>query len=306
MRTNRARCVLIILFVVLVAGVAGLAVYLYYGRTPAVRQAADLLPGFDEARLEPFLKVGFGRLSNLEDWTIHHFNGKAHAEIKEDEIGEWLIEIRSRGDATLFLKEARVAMGNRPHVSWEWKVGQFPSGKQNKEFAVKTESDFGARLYVVFSGLTPFTSETIQYIWDNHFPEGTYRSIPLFSHLKMMVIRRTDAPERQWRREIRDVYGDYEMLFGKPPTKPIRAIGMMVDSDNTGTEAQAQFRNIWIHIPSALATQAAADAAKRGRFDSVLGERSFLKKVQEMAGSLRAAGRRAFSRLGFQAAGGVK
>jgi len=193
------------------------------------------------------LKVGFQSLEDLSQWTIHEFNGRPKFEIQLAEDGEFLLDLKSEKDATLFLKEVNLDISRRPKLSWEWSVKQFPSGKLNEKFAVKKESDFAARVYVVFKGTTNFTSDTIQYIWDDHFAPGTNRSIPFFKHLKMMIVRKTEGPSDKWFQETRDIYADYEMLFGKPPKKLLRAVGFMSDSDNTGTSAHAQFKNLTIH-----------------------------------------------------------
>jgi hypothetical protein len=198
----------------------------------------------------PYLKVGFETADDLKFWTRHSFHGEAKALIQADLSGEMVLTIESNNDAELFLKEANVPIERAPKLSWEWKVSQFPSGKKHLEFGAKEESDFAARVYVVFKGMTNFTSPTIQYIWDDHFSEGTNREIPFFKHLKLMVVRRTSHDEaKEWHKETRDIIKDYELLFGEPPTKAIHAIGMMSDSDNTKTRSEAQYRNLRLEFP---------------------------------------------------------
>ena len=50
----------------------------------------------------------------------------------------------------------------------------------------------------------------------------------------------------EWVLEKRDVVSDYEMLFGKAPSKDVVGVGLMVDSDNTETEAEAYYRRITV------------------------------------------------------------
>jgi len=194
----------------------------------------------------PLYHVGFDTLEDLDDWIVHHFRKGANIQLKLNEEGEVVADIQSRGDATLFLKEARLEITDRPKLQWEWRVDQFPSGKKNKTFGDKSESDYGARVYVVFEGLTHATSETIQYIWDDYFPVGTRAHILFFPHIKMLVIR--SGVVDGWVSEKRDVYADYEMLFGKTPKKRIRAIGMMSDSDHTDTFTHAQYKNLSVDV----------------------------------------------------------
>jgi hypothetical protein len=61
--------------------------------------------------------------------------------------------------------------------------------------------------------------------------------------VKLFVIRSGPGPEVSggWNREERNLYQDYVKLFGKAPKRPLGAIGLMSDSDNTGTVSAADF-----------------------------------------------------------------
>ncbi|MBI4430142.1 MAG: DUF3047 domain-containing protein [Candidatus Omnitrophica bacterium] len=206
---------------------------------------------FDYAELELLQDIGFRDASDLGLWKVHRFEGQSRAEmIREDEM--LVLDVESSGTSSLLLKEANVSMLNRPHLTWEWKVLAFPAEKENKEFGVKRDSDYGARVYAIFKGLTPFTSETIQYIWDDHFPAGTHRASPAAGHIKLLVVRSGLPQGDGWAKETRDIFKDYEMLFGRKPSSSLHAVGIMSDSDNTDSSSHAQFRNVQILVPRGM------------------------------------------------------
>jgi len=72
-------------------------------------------------------------------------------------------------------------------------------------------------------------------------------------------VRSGTAQIGKWVRETRDITADYQKLFGKSPTSPLQAVGVMADSDNTHSSARVQYRNIEI----ILGTQLSAEAYER-------------------------------------------
>lgn len=246
--------------------------------------AKDKALEFGEGNLKAVQKIGFEGTGDLANWKSHSFEGESKAEIKSEE-GAMLLDIQSEGTSSLLLKEANVAVESRPHLRWEWRVKTFPTGKFNQEFGVERDSDYGARMYVIFKGLTPFTSDVIQYIWDDHFKVGTYRTSPFVNHIKLLVVESGPASE-SWVKETRDIVKDYEMLFGKKPRASVHAVGIMSDSDNTKTASHAQFRNIEILIPQGMTPEAVNHNPVHSAVFS-FGERFlFLKEANEASVSI--------------------
>ena len=125
-------------------------------------------------------------------------------------------------------------MEERPRLSWEWKVIEFPTNKKNEVLGDKMDNDYAARVYVMFKGSTILTSEVIQYIWDDHFEEGEWRDSPYSSRVKLLVVEKGISDNDDgWVAEERDLYEDYRFLFGKAPSKPLSAVGVGSDSDDT-------------------------------------------------------------------------
>ncbi|MBI4394615.1 MAG: DUF3047 domain-containing protein [Candidatus Omnitrophica bacterium] len=182
----------------------------------------------------------------FKEWREHRMSGKTSYRIERDEHGEPFLHASSRDASSITFRPVDIKSSEQPFLSWEWKAIQFPTNKRNQVLAAKSDNDYAARVYVAFKGLTPFTSDTIQYAWDDHFPEGAHAASPYSSRIKILVIQHgpTDPGSNGWVFEKRDIVADYEMLYGKRPPSSLIAIGFMSDSDNTGTSSEAYFRRL--------------------------------------------------------------
>ena len=168
------------------------------------------------------------------------------------EGGEHYLRATSHGGSSAIFKELNISPSEHPVLSWEWKAVKFPSHKKNKILADKPDNDYAARVYVVFGKHNPFTSDMIQYIWDDYFPEGAHTQSPYSERVKILVVKKGHSdPEGRWTPEKRDLVKDYEMLFSKPLQNNVRAVAIMSDSDNTRTESEAYFKRLSIQISRA-------------------------------------------------------
>ncbi|MBI4358462.1 MAG: DUF3047 domain-containing protein [Candidatus Omnitrophica bacterium] len=224
----------------------------------------------DQVSMLPLLDLKFEKQSLFKDWQEHVFHEKTLYQI-ETSNGEDALHALSQGTSSLLFKEVHIKLSDRPFLTWEWNAIRFPKNKQNKILAAKSDNDYAARVYVAFKGggsflkeqasflkgriplmkeRAPFLADVIQYVWDDHFPEGTYQSSPYSRKTKIFVVRSGKINGSQgWVREKRDLVKDYEVLFRKAPRGDVIAVGIMSDSDNTGTEAEAFYKNLTIEKP---------------------------------------------------------
>lgn len=189
-------------------------------------------------------------LDGLDQWKEHRFSGESSYILNRDDSGDIVLEASSRDASSAIYKSVDIPNGGEGALlSWQWKAVKFPSGKENKDFAAKKENDFVLRIYAIFKSVNPLMSETIQYVWDDHFPEGTHASSPSSDRVHVFVIESGPNPDGRWVEEVRNPVEDYEKLFGKKPVRPFAGIGIMSDSDNTQSESQGDVKNIKILIP---------------------------------------------------------
>ena len=223
-------------------------VYLVAKIRMAYHPAGFLPPTEGIVLLEPLLRFDFKDPSDLQKWHEHSFTGKTQYEIIENG-GEKFLKGASHGTSSVLFIEAPADIRKRPFLTWEWRVGKFPTGKKNRVFGAKRDNDYGARIYVVFKGKLPFQNNVIQYIWDDHFPVHEHRDSPFLRNVKMLVVRHGPPPSgEKWVSEKRDLVRDYQMLFKKRP-RDLMVLGIATDSDDTGTGSEAAFKTLAVEIP---------------------------------------------------------
>ncbi|OGW82050.1 MAG: hypothetical protein A3G33_04700 [Omnitrophica bacterium RIFCSPLOWO2_12_FULL_44_17] len=214
-------------------------------------------------------RIDFNQPDELKNWKEYKSSGSTTYEIKPNPEGEMVLYAESHGKSSALCKEMRVSVQSNPQLIWEWRALKFPTNKENKTFGASKDSDYAGRVYVMFDGLNPLFSEIIQYIWDDHFPEGTQTSSPYTKRVKLLVVR--SGPSSEWKTEKRDIVSDYKMLYGKTPKSNIRGIAVMTDSDDTGTDSALEVRYIGIEKSMEYLTKEAETEEKRKhKFDFLM------------------------------------
>ena len=127
-----------------------------------------------------------------------------------------------------------------PFLSWQWRAIELPEGGDER---YKKTGDSGAGIYVIFPGR--FRPENIKYVWSASVPEGTTTDSPYNSKTKIVVLRNQSTSLGIWVSEKVNVYKDYKRLFSQEP-QTVQAIGIMSDSNDTKSRAEAYYRKICI------------------------------------------------------------
>jgi hypothetical protein len=132
-----------------------------------------------------------------------------------------------------------------PYLSWRWRVTAFPDGSNER---IKSRNDSAAGVYVVFdSRMLP---RVIKYVWSNSLPVGTNDKSPHYWWGKFIVLRSGAPEDGKWYWERVNIYEDYKRLFGREPGK-VEGIGILTDSDNTETQAGADYDDFMLFPASA-------------------------------------------------------
>jgi hypothetical protein len=151
---------------------------------------------------------------------------------------EAYLEANAVNSAVAIAKEFAYELSEYPYLKWEWRVVKLPQGGDER---FKETGDSAAAIYVIFQGI--LRPNTIKYVWSASLPLGTTTQSPYNSKTKIVVLQNQHSPLDQWIAETVDVRDDYKRLFGKEPEQ-VQAIGLMSDSDNTGSVAIAHYRGI--------------------------------------------------------------
>lgn len=127
-------------------------------------------------------------------------------------------------------------------LSWRWKIERTVrrSGKERD----KAGDDFAARVFVVFGGaFAEPETRAICYVWATELPVGAVFPSPYTANVATIVVASGDDGVGEWARVERDFVADYRAFFGEAPTT-LSGVAVMVDTDNTWSEARTFFDDI--------------------------------------------------------------
>jgi len=86
----------------------------------------------------------------------------------------------------------------------------------------------------------PMPYATLMYVWCNQRPVNSVIQNPRTDRIRKIVVETGASRLNQWITYERNIRADYEKAFGEPPGALI-GIGLMTDSDNTRSQAQAWY-----------------------------------------------------------------
>jgi hypothetical protein len=136
-------------------------------------------------------------------------------------------------------RQVKVDLQRYPVLTWKWMVSQLPVGG---DFRKSKTDDQAAQLFVAFS-----KSQTLVYLWDSTVPEGFMGDAPSppFMSIKAVVVRSKSSPMGKWLTESRNVYEDYQKLFGPTDKVPVvSGMRLQINSQHTKTLAESAFADI--------------------------------------------------------------
>lgn len=173
--------------------------------------------------------------------------------------GATVIQADSTGSASALMHDGNFDVGASPWLNWRWKVDH---PVPNADNTVAAQEDAPARLVLIFDGdksrlpLGDRTAihlakavggqelpyATLMYIWSTNGPVGSVIQNPHTDRIQMIVAAGSDTLG-QWQTFKRNVADDYQRVFHEKPGK-LLAYGVLTDSDNTNSSAQAWYGDI--------------------------------------------------------------
>lgn len=195
-------------------------------------------------------------------WRVWQISGlKRPTEYRlVDYEGRTVVFARSRGSASGLVFPVSIDLQAFPYLHWHWKVPALIPGADNTR---QHTEDSPVRIVVTFEGnksrlpledrifadqFKLFTKQefpyaVLMYIWENRAPVGTVIENLHTSRIRMIVAESGANGLGEWREVTRNLYEDYKRAFGEAPP-PVRSVGIMTDSDNTGASAEAYYGDI--------------------------------------------------------------
>lgn len=229
-------------------------------RTPRPSTAPAKPPKPPVLKAVPLYERVFNNAEALHKMTEKVFAGHSTYTIEGSGAAAGLLA-ESVATSSMLYEEVKIPVGARPILNWEWSVEEFPTNKKNEKLGDRGDNDFALRVYAFFKGTTLWNSRVIQYVWDDHFAEGESASSAFSANVRIWVAQHSDqVAANEWQIEERDVYKDYEELFGEPANLPLAAVGVMTDSDNTRTRSKARVKYLRLKAGAPAQKSAPGDA----------------------------------------------
>ncbi len=190
----------------------------------------------------------FSEENALEEWQEKIFKDKVLYVVESIDEDQGYLLARSNKACSGLIYRIKFYPSKNPMISWKWKVLKFPD--KNKPLEETGEwiekDDYAARVYVIFSSWNFFNIKSLEYVWDKDLPEETLMANPNYGNLKIFVAHSGEKDLGQWVMEERDIAKDYIKAFGHPPRRPVTAIALMTDADNTVSTAEALYKDITV------------------------------------------------------------
>jgi DUF3047 family protein len=175
----------------------------------------------------------------LPRWQEKVFKGKTEYTVVADGEGRVLCA-ESRGTASGLIFKKKYELKDYPLLTWRWKVSNVLA---KGDARTKAGDDYAARVYVIFPHWFPLKTRSINYLWANRLPKGSFIPNSFYGNAVMLAVESGAEKSGQWVEARRNVFADYRMIFGEEP--PLAgAIAIMTDTDNTGESVTACYDDI--------------------------------------------------------------
>jgi len=165
--------------------------------------------------------------------------------------------------ASMLRKDLRIEPEQLNALNFSWQIQKLIEGA---DMALRDQDDSPVRLVLAFDGDRgqfspqnamlselshalsgrPMPYATLMYVWCNQRPVETVIQNPRTDRIRKIVVESGAGRLNQWLTYERNIRADYEKAFGEPPGALI-GIGLMTDSDNTRSHAQAWYGPIQLN-----------------------------------------------------------
>lgn len=198
------------------------------------------------------------RTAGSDGWLHQTFPGKRSTEYRhEHKLGRDAIMVRAHASASMLRQRVRIEPGELGQLRFSWLV---PALIAQADMAQRDADDAPVRLVLAFEGdrsrfsakdaalsdlseaLTgePLPYATLMYVWSNRHAAGSIIHNPRTSRIRKLVMETGEGRLNRWLDYERDVRADFVAAFGEPPGALI-SVGIMTDTDNTRSQAQAWY-----------------------------------------------------------------
>ena len=177
--------------------------------------------------------------SDMSLWQEKSFRGHT-SYIKDNLDGRIVLRARAAGSASGLYRRLPDEVAGLPVLTWSWKIRQTLAAENPYR---KEGEDYVARVYLVFPGRFFWQTRALVYVWSDKLPVGTMIPSPYTGNVAVIAVESGNRHAGSWRQEARNYRQDFQAFFHDPPPLP-KAVAIMTDTDNTGSEAVAWYGEI--------------------------------------------------------------
>ncbi|OGQ60089.1 MAG: hypothetical protein A3J24_07945 [Deltaproteobacteria bacterium RIFCSPLOWO2_02_FULL_53_8] len=200
--------------------------------------SASAEPVYDTLRVPLPASVKDGE---LDGWSVQNWKGRSEINLVDTDAGKAL-HLKSKASSTAIYKDMEIDVNEYRYVNWKWKVVSVPKGGDVRR---KKADDQAGQLYVIFPKWpSSINSRLLGYIWDTTAPAGLKLTSTKMSTTKYVVVKSGSKELGVWHTERRNVYEDFQALFGNEKLKAGR-VSIMIDSDDTDSSAELFITDIY-------------------------------------------------------------
>lgn len=221
------------------------------GALAAAIVVAGCGPGGGSAQDDPPVEVGSFSFveefsGGLGGWERQRLDRRESSYSVTSEGGDQVLVGTAYNSASAVYRTLRSPAPVRARLSWRWKIAG--SLALNDRERTRGGDDYAARVFVTF-GDEPFGRRTraLSYVWAGTEPPGSQFRNPFRREVATFVVRSGDGYANRWMTEQRNLVADYEAAFGELPP-PISGLAIVVDTDDTSSEAIAWFDDFRIEV----------------------------------------------------------
>ncbi|MEO8488060.1 MAG: DUF3047 domain-containing protein, partial [Betaproteobacteria bacterium] len=209
----------------------------------------------DAPTVAPFSAAKAGRTAAPWDTVKINERKKLTSYELVDDGGTTVLHASADNAASMLGVPLNADVRKTPVLEWRWRVSALIEDADN---SVAAKEDSPARVILEFDGdksklgfgdrtaarlasnlsgrELPYA--TLMYVWANAAPVGTVIPNPHTKRVQMIVVSSGAAGVGKWQSLKRNVVDDYKRAFNEEPGA-LKSVGVLTDTDNTGTKVEA-------------------------------------------------------------------
>lgn len=210
-------------------------------------------------------------VNEVSHWSHYRLPGKqATVFMAVQNDGRTAMQANANSSASVLRRKVQVAPTDLGTVRFSWKV---PDLIATADMSQRDFDDSPVRVVLAFEGdRSQFSAKNalmnelsraitgeempyavMMYVWSKQRPLGAVINSPRTDRIRKLVVETGTTNLNRWQDYERDIAADFKKLYGEPPGALI-GMGIMTDTDNTHTTAQAWYGPLQVLTRSAAET----------------------------------------------------